>query len=40
MTNELALGWYFKRGTVLESLYGDVDHHLERFQRLGAKAAA
>jgi hypothetical protein len=35
MTNELALGWYFKRGTVLESLYGDVDHHLERFQRLG-----
>jgi alkylation response protein AidB-like acyl-CoA dehydrogenase len=34
MTNELALGWYFKRGTVLESLYGDVDHHLERFQRL------
>ena len=35
MTNELALGWYFKRGTVLESLWGDVDHHLERFQRLG-----
>jgi alkylation response protein AidB-like acyl-CoA dehydrogenase len=35
MTNELALGWYFKRGTVLESLYGDVDHHLARFQRLG-----
>ena len=32
MTNELALGWYFKRGTVLESLYGDVDHHLARFQ--------
>ena len=26
MTNELAVGWYFKRGTVLESLYGDVDH--------------
>ncbi|MGZ8369428.1 MAG: acyl-CoA dehydrogenase family protein [Caulobacteraceae bacterium] len=36
MTNELALGWYFKRATVLESLFGDADHHLARFQGLGA----
>ena len=33
MTSELALGWYFKRGTVIEGLYGDADHHLERFAR-------
>jgi alkylation response protein AidB-like acyl-CoA dehydrogenase len=39
MTNELALGWCFKRGTVLESLWGDVDHHLERFQRQASRAA-
>ena len=39
MTNELALGWYFKRGTVLESLWGDVDHHLERFQRQAGAGA-
>ncbi|MDE2181585.1 MAG: acyl-CoA dehydrogenase family protein [Alphaproteobacteria bacterium] len=31
MTDELAAGHYFKRLTMLETLYGDVDHHLARF---------
>jgi hypothetical protein len=35
MTDELALGWYFKRATVIEGLYGDADHHLERFAAAG-----
>lgn len=34
MTKELALGWYFKRLTVIETLFGDADHHLDRFQRM------
>lgn len=33
MTQEYKLGGYFKRMTSLERLFGDVDHHLERYLR-------
>ncbi|WP_322045021.1 acyl-CoA dehydrogenase family protein [Paraburkholderia sp. J67] len=38
MTDELALGHYFKRATVLESAFGGVDHHLARHARVMAAA--
>jgi pimeloyl-CoA dehydrogenase small subunit len=31
MTDELAVGHYFKRLTMLDALYGNVDHHLKRY---------
>jgi alkylation response protein AidB-like acyl-CoA dehydrogenase len=31
MTDELALGHYFKRATMIDTLYGNVDHHLGRY---------
>ena len=31
MTQEYKLGGYFKRMTSLERLYGDIDHHLQRY---------
>ena len=34
VTDELALGQYFKRATILESAFGSVDHHLARYERL------
>lgn len=34
VTDELALGHYFKRSTVIESAFGSVDHHLARYERL------
>jgi alkylation response protein AidB-like acyl-CoA dehydrogenase len=34
MTDELAVGHYFKRATVIESQFGDTDHHLARFETL------
>jgi alkylation response protein AidB-like acyl-CoA dehydrogenase len=40
MTNELRVGWYFKRATVIEGLYGSTDEHLARFQRLSLEEAA
>jgi hypothetical protein len=36
MTNEMAIGHYFKRATMIESLFGSVDHHLARYE--GPKA--
>ena len=36
MTDELALGHYFKRVTMLDALYGNVDHHLARYASLQA----
>ncbi|WP_322095052.1 acyl-CoA dehydrogenase family protein [Paraburkholderia bannensis] len=39
MTDELALGHYFKRATVIESAFGGVDHHLARHARLTASPA-
>jgi pimeloyl-CoA dehydrogenase small subunit len=35
MTDELAVGHYFKRLTMLDTLYGNVDHHLKRYASLG-----
>jgi alkylation response protein AidB-like acyl-CoA dehydrogenase len=34
MTDELSIGHYFKRATVIEGLFGDHDHHLRRYERL------
>jgi pimeloyl-CoA dehydrogenase small subunit len=38
MTDELALGHYFKRVTMIDALYGNVDHHLARYASLTKKA--
>ena len=35
MTDELNVGHYFKRLTMLDTLYGDADHHLKRYASLG-----
>lgn len=40
MTDELAIGHYFKRGTIIEGLFGSVDHHLRRYETLSFGAAA
>ena len=34
MTDELNVGHYFKRLTMLDTLYGNVDHHLKRYAEL------
>ena len=34
MTDELRIGHYFKRLTMIDALFGNVDHHLERFGAL------
>ncbi len=34
ITQELAIGHYFKRATMIESQFGSADHHYERFERL------
>jgi len=34
MTDELNVGHYFKRLTMIDTLYGNVDHHLKRFATL------
>lgn len=39
MTEELAVGHYFKRATVIESQFGTVDHHLARYAALSRAAA-
>ena len=31
MTDELKIGHYFKRLTMIDTLFGNVDHHLDRF---------
>ncbi len=38
MTDELALGHYFKRATIIEGLFGDLDHHLRRYEALSLGA--
>jgi pimeloyl-CoA dehydrogenase small subunit len=35
VTEEYALGHYFKRLTLIESMFGDTDHHLAQFARAG-----
>jgi alkylation response protein AidB-like acyl-CoA dehydrogenase len=34
ITDELAIGHYFKRATMIEGQFGSIDHHLARFERL------
>ena len=34
MTDELAIGHYFKRLTMIDTLFGNMDHHLERFAKV------
>jgi len=40
MTDEMAIGHYFKRATIIEGLFGSVDHHLRRYERLSIDKAA
>ena len=40
MTDELAIGHYFKRATLIEGLFGSVDHHLKRYEGLSFGKAA
>ncbi len=34
ISNELTIGHYFKRSTMIESQFGSVDHHLQRYDTL------
>ncbi len=34
MTEEMAIGQYFKRATMIENQFGSVDHHLARYEAL------
>ncbi|OQW74163.1 MAG: pimeloyl-CoA dehydrogenase small subunit [Proteobacteria bacterium ST_bin13] len=34
ITQELAIGHYFKRGTMIENQFGSADFHLDRFEKL------
>jgi alkylation response protein AidB-like acyl-CoA dehydrogenase len=34
ITQELSIGHYFKRATMIESQFGSADHHLDRFEAL------
>ncbi len=36
MTDELAIGHYFKRLTMIDSEFGNVDHHLKRYTELSS----
>ncbi len=40
MTDELAIGHYFKRTTIIEQAFGGVDHHLRRYEMLTLPQAA
>jgi pimeloyl-CoA dehydrogenase small subunit len=40
MTDEMAIGHYFKRATMIEGLFGSVDHHLRRYEALSFDKAA
>jgi pimeloyl-CoA dehydrogenase small subunit len=40
MTDEMAIGHYFKRATMIESAFGSVDHHLARYETLSLGQAA
>jgi len=37
---EFKVGHYFKRVTMIDQLFGDADHHLERLAALGGLMAA
>lgn len=40
MTDEMAIGHYFKRTTMIESAFGSTDHHLARYEFLSLGQAA
>lgn len=40
ITQELAIGHYFKRATLIEGQFGSADHHYDRFERLVIDEAA
>jgi alkylation response protein AidB-like acyl-CoA dehydrogenase len=40
MTDEMAIGHYFKRATMIEGVFGSVDHHLRRYETLSFDQAA
>ncbi|MCR5881004.1 acyl-CoA dehydrogenase family protein [Phenylobacterium sp. J367] len=40
MTDEMAIGHYFKRATLIESAFGNTDHHLGRYEFLSLGQAA
>ena len=40
MTDEMAIGHYFKRSTMIESAFGSTDHHLARYEFLSLGQAA
>ena len=40
MTDEMAIGHYFTRATMIESAFGSTDHHLARYEFLSLGAAA
>ena len=40
MTDEMAIGHYFKRATALEALFGNTDHHLARYEQYSIGKAA
>lgn len=40
MTDEMFIGHYFKRGTMIEGQFGSVDHHLKRYEDLSFGKAA
>jgi alkylation response protein AidB-like acyl-CoA dehydrogenase len=39
VTDEMSVGHYFKRVTMFDATFGNVDHHLKRYTALSAKAA-
>ena len=40
VTDEMAIGHYFKRATMIEGLFGSTDHHLVRYEGLSFDTAA
>lgn len=40
ITQELAIGHYFKRATLIEGQFGSADHHYDRFERIVIDEAA
>jgi alkylation response protein AidB-like acyl-CoA dehydrogenase len=40
MTDEMAIGHYFKRATLIEGAFGSIDHHLKRYETLSLDTAA
>jgi alkylation response protein AidB-like acyl-CoA dehydrogenase len=40
MTMEYKVGHYFKRATMIDTMFGDADHHLRELARRSAASAA